>query len=72
MVQNTATLQVDGGRRLRSVNVRHLRKYQSPLMAAYGGTGDPRMLAAIPVGVLAFREQEKGDTTEYEYLVRLH
>ena len=70
MVQNTATLQVDGGRRLRSVNVRHLRKYQSPLMAAYGG--DLLMLAAIPVGVLAFREQEKGDTTEYEYLVRLH
>ena len=68
--QNTATLQVDGGRRLRSVNVRHLRKYQSPLMAAYGG--DPRMLAAIPVGVLAFREQKEEDTTKFEYLVRLH
>ena len=67
---HTATLQVEHGRRLKSVNVRHLRRYQSPLMAV--ARNDPQTLAAIPTGILAFREREEGKLTKYEYLVQLH
>ena len=68
--QHTATLQIEGGRRLKSVNVRQLRKYQSPLLATYGG--DPRTLAALPTKVLAYREQREEGTPRHQYLVRLH
>ena len=68
--RHTATLQIEGGRRLKSVNVRQLRKYQSPLMATYGGA--PRTLAALPVRIVAYRERVEESGIVYQYLTRLH
>lgn len=66
---NTAVLRMEGGTRLKSVNVNMLRQYRTPLMSTYGAAN--RVLAARPVAVLAHR-QKGDDRSEHYYLTQLH
>ena len=61
---------MEGGTRLKSVNVSMLRQYRSPLMSSYGAA--TRVLAARPIAVLAYRQTAHNDRSEHYYLTQLH
>ena len=67
---NTAVLRMEGGTKLKSVNVTFLRQYRTPLMSTYGAS--TRVLAARPVGILSHRQIEEDGHSQHYYLVQLH
>ena len=68
---HTVNLRMEGGTRLKAVNVRYIRHYHTPLMATYGASA--KALAARPVAVLAHRKvAEPSRSAKHHYLTSLH
>lgn len=68
---HAVNLCMEGGTRLKAVNVQYIRHYHTPLMATYGAS--TQALAARPVAVLAHRVvAEPSRPTKHKYLTCLH